>query len=375
MAAARVLLAAARSLERSGAAASSARGYGELASLGLKSKGPPGRHAVSGVTATVFGATGFLGRYVVNQLAKVGSQVVLPTRCNDMDYSHLKVMGDLGQIVQQPEFSIRDEGAIAAAVRGSNVVINLLGKSYETMNYGFDEANAKSAGAIAAACAAAGVEKLVHVSCLGADAASPSAYNRAKAAGEAAALEAFPAATIVRPAHMFGTEDKLLGEIARVTLALPFYPLWDGGDQKLQPVNVHDVAIAMSAIATDRDSASKVFTLAGTKVYKMKELVELVHATIKEDPTVVSLPLALGKLAAQPREVLRARGLPIPMISEMLTLDYLERCDTDVVAPADAVDGFAAYGITPRAMEGYNIDYLRTYRSGGYTMGTTAGSS
>ena len=157
----------------------------------------------SGITCTVFGSTGFLGRYVVHHVAKSGSRMILPTRCSENDRQHLKVMGDLGQIVQL-DYGIRDEETIRYAVERSNVVINMVGREWETRNFSFEDVNVTFPKKLAEICADVGVRRLVHESALGAEEDHPSAYYRSKAAGEAAVREAFPSATIVRPAKIVG---------------------------------------------------------------------------------------------------------------------------------------------------------------------------
>lgn len=135
--------------------------------------------------------------------------MILPTRCGENDRQHLKVMGDLGQIVQL-DYNIRDEEAIRYAVERSNVVINMVGREWETRNFSFDDVHVTFPKKLAEICADVGVRRLIHVSALGADEDHPSAYYRTKAAGEAVVREAFPSATIVRPAKMVGVEDRFL---------------------------------------------------------------------------------------------------------------------------------------------------------------------
>ena len=204
----------------------------------------------SGITCTVFGATGFLGRYVTHHVAKSGSRMILPTRCGENERQHLKVMGDLGQIVQL-DYSIRDEEAIRFAVERSNVGINLVGREWETRNFSFDDVNVNFAKKVAEISAEVGVRRLIHVSALGASVDHPSAYFRTKALGEEAVKEAFPSATIVRPAKMIGVEDRFLNVFAEHSRKYPAIPIIDGGDTLHQPVFVDDVAVAIRRIVHD----------------------------------------------------------------------------------------------------------------------------
>ncbi|KAG8898072.1 hypothetical protein FRB99_007678, partial [Tulasnella sp. 403] len=176
------------------------------------SYGPAGRSAVSGHVATVFGCTGFLGRYLVSKLAKAGTTVVVPFR--DADESrHLRPMGDLGQIVPL-EWDIRDPDTIAECVRHSDIVYNLVGRDYETKNFTYEDVHVKGAKSIAEISYANSVSRFIHVSHLNANINSPSKYYATKAAGEDEVKAAFPNATIVRPGAYFGHEDKLLNNMA-----------------------------------------------------------------------------------------------------------------------------------------------------------------
>lgn len=185
-----------------------------------------GRSSVSGHVATVFGCTGFLGRYVVNRLGRKGTQVVVPYRDEDTKRS-LRVAGDLGQIVPL-EVNLRRDDQILEAVRHSDVVYNLVGRWWETKNFSFEDINVTAAERIAKICDEAGVARLIHVSHLNAAPDAPSKFLRTKWEGEQRVRAAFPGATIVRPGPMFGFEDRFLNSIARTcdTLASLFHVLF-----------------------------------------------------------------------------------------------------------------------------------------------------
>ncbi|GAQ92347.1 NAD(P)-binding Rossmann-fold superfamily protein [Klebsormidium nitens] len=338
-------------------------------------KGAGGRSSVSGLTVTVFGATGFLGRYVVQQLARVGSQVVVPYRGIDDEYRHLKPMGDLGQIVPI-HYDIRNDALLAAALARSNVVINLLGRDHETRNFRFQDINVDFPTRLAQACAAhGGIQRFVHLSCLNASPESPSAQLRTKAAGEAAVRAILPEAVIMRPAPMFGTEDRLLKHIASLVKKMPAVPLIGGGATKVQPVSVLDVAAAvLTAVRDDGAAAGQTFTLGGPDVFTYKQVFQLVFDTIREAPSTVDLPFPLAKLLALPREWLLPR-LPTPVPSPpMFTADYIHRLEQDQVVPPNC-PSFPELGLTPRRMAGINIEYLFSYRAGGPDKGTTLGEA
>uniref|UniRef100_A0A2N9H9G3 NAD-dependent epimerase/dehydratase domain-containing protein n=1 Tax=Fagus sylvatica TaxID=28930 RepID=A0A2N9H9G3_FAGSY len=158
----------------------------------LVRKGTGGRSSVSGIVATVFGATGFLGRYVVQQLAKMGTQVLVPFRGSEDSHRHLKLMGDLGQIVPM-KYNPRDENSIKAVMAKANVVVNLIGREFETRNYSFEEVNHSMAEQLAMiAKEHGGIMRFIQISCLGASPSSPSRLLKAKAAAEESVLRELP---------------------------------------------------------------------------------------------------------------------------------------------------------------------------------------
>ncbi len=254
------------------------------------------------------------------------------------------------------------------------MVINLLGRDFETGRYSFADVNVDAARRIAQISADAGVTRLIHFSALGASADAPSAQLRTKAAGEAAVAAAFPGATVFRPAPIFGTEDRLLRTWAGCSKLLPFIPLIDGGATRMAPVDVRDVAAAVKAVITDDSLAGSTYTLAGPQVYTVAELVDLVFRTIREPARTLPVPAALATLAAKPREILQSLvPFPVPVLpAAMYTSDAIASMGVDLVAPQDA-PGFSELGIAPRKMEGINIDYLRAFRAGGYNFGELAG--
>ncbi len=177
-----------------------------------------GRSSLGGHTATVFGATGFLGRYIVQRLAQRGCTVVIPFR-EDMAKRHLKVTGDLGRIVFM-EFDLRNTQSLQESVRHSDMVYNLIGRDYPTKNFDFEDVHVEGPERIAEAVAKYDVDRFVHVSSYNADKKSPSAFFRSKARGEEVVRTIFPETTIVRPAPLFGFEDRLLHRLAGITNTL-----------------------------------------------------------------------------------------------------------------------------------------------------------
>ncbi|KAI0269920.1 NAD(P)-binding protein [Gloeopeniophorella convolvens] len=303
------------------------------------------RFAVTGHVATVFGCTGFLGRYLVAKLAKAGTQVVIPYREED-EKRHLKVTGDLGQIVPM-EWDIRNEEQIAECVRHSDIVYNLVGREWETKNFKYDDVHVKGAERIAKVAAGVGVPRLVHVSHLNASSSSTSQLYRAKAAGEAAVREAFPTATIVRPGPMYGHEDKLLTNMS-------VWPVWwklNHGQTKTRPVHVMDVAQALSNLEGMAPLA-RTLSLPGPSTLTYEYILELVSTLTYNPPSRAPvLPkrvaLALARAAQQ---------IWWPALSP----DEVERrFIDDAPAPGD----WAAVGVEPDEIENHAITYVRRYRS------------
>ena len=304
-----------------------------MAARALKISG--GRSSWNGTTATVFGATGFMGRYVVSKLGAVGCRVVLPYRGDELYTRHLKQMGDLGAMNPLP-ITIRSLTDIETAVGDSSIVINLLGKHYETSRWKFDDVNATFPSVLAEVCAHQGVERLVHVSALAAAVDSPSAWARSKAVGERAVMQAMPSATILRPGPVCGDEDRLLNRLAKFSRMLPFMPLYGGGVARQQPVHVNDVADAIVAVLKDPATAGQSYSLGGSRAYSYKELTDIVFKIIDDHPQVVSVPESFGLAFAKGMQL-----LPDPWF----TVDDFRLQMTDVLVPEGAA-GLADLGIT-----------------------------
>ncbi|CAK7349503.1 unnamed protein product [Dovyalis caffra] len=328
----------------------------------LVRKGTGGRSSVSGIVATVFGATGFLGRYVVQQLAKMGSQVLVPFRGSEDDPRHLKLMGDLGQIVPM-KYNPRDEDSIKAVMAKANVVINLIGRDYETRNYSFEELNQGMAEQLAMISKEhGGIMRFIQVSCLGASASSPSRMLRAKAAGEEAVLREMPEATVMKPAVMIGTEDRILNRWAHFAKKYSFLPLIGDGSTKIQPVYVVDVAAAIiAALKDDGSSMGKVYELGGPEIFTLHELAEMMYDMIREYPRYVKVPFPIAKALAMPREILLNK-VPFPLPTpNMFNLDEINTLTVDTVVSENALT-FSDFGIVPHKLKGYPIEFLISYR-------------
>ena len=329
-------------------------------------RGGGGRSSNSGLTVAVFGCTGQLGRVVVNELGRTGSTVIIPSRGDDCEWRHLKVMGDYGKIVPR-YFELRDAASVAAAVDGADVVVNLIGKHYETkhalpwwINYTLDQVHNEGARAVAeAAKACPTVKHFVHVSALAQDADSPSEWAASKARGEAAVRAAWgDSATIVRPADLFGPDDRLINHYAVAAKAFPVLPLANGGTAKLQPVYARDVAeVIRRCVELPRFLSGRTVELAGPEVMTERALVDFVLETIRESTKVIDLPQKLAEHAG-----FAAQHTPNPM----LTRDQVKLRALDNVLAAEAEEGvvrFEHLAMTPTEMREVAVPFLIRYKS------------
>ncbi len=301
--------------------------------------------------ATVFGASGFIGRYVVQRLAAEGAVIVAAVRHPDAAL-FLKPMGDVGQITPV-RAGVGDEAAVAAAVAGSDLVINLAGILYEHGSQTFQAVHQDGAERVARLAKAAGAERLIHMSAIGADPASPSLYAQTKGRGEEAVRAAFPAATIIRPSIVFGPEDDFFNRFAGLARVLPALPLIGGGHTRFQPVYVGDVADAIVKAASDAGAAGRTFELGGPTVYRFADLMRLLLKQIGRRRLLVPVPFGVARVQAWFLE-----KLPIPPLTRDQVL-MLER-DNVVTGP----DGLAELGIRPTAAEAVLPTYLDRYRKG-----------
>ena len=307
----------------------------------------------SATKVTVFGGTGFLGRYVVRQLAAEGKVVTVAVR-HPEEGLYLKTAGNVGQVVLR-RTDLLHPGSVAAALAGADEVVNLVGILYETGRYRFDAVQRDGAAHVAEAAARANVRRLVHVSAIGADLRSPAAYARSKAGGERAIREAFPEATILRPSILVGPEDDFFNRFALMAQFLPALPLIGGGHTKFQPVYVGDVADAVSAALADPAARGRIYELGGPNTYTFTELMRLVLRWTRRRRFLVPVPYRLARIMA-----FFAEFLPVPP----LTRDQVELLKSDNVASPGS-PGLKELGLTANAIEGFVPAYLARYRRGG----------
>lgn len=309
---------------------------------------------------TVFGGSGFVGRYVVERLADRGAVVTVAVR-DPEDAKFLRTLGQVGQVTPVAA-NIRDAAAVARAVGGADAAINLVGILYKRGRQSFKSIHIDAPAAMGRACTDAGVARLVHVSAIGAQTTGWSEYQRSKGAGEAALRETFPGATILRPSIIFGPEDgffNLFGMLARV---MPVLPLYGGGTTRFQPVYVGDVATAVVDALADASAVGKTYELGGPAVYTFAELMAIVLEQTRRKRLLVPVPFAIGEIQAMFLGL-----LPKPLV----TRDQILSLKTDSVVSEGALT-LADLGVQPTALEAIVPTYLRRHRRGGRLGRTSA---
>jgi uncharacterized protein YbjT (DUF2867 family) len=307
---------------------------------------------ITGRIATVFGGSGFIGRYVVQRLATRGFTVRVAVRDPEAAL-FLRPLGMVGQIV--PLFGpLSSEADIARSVAGAELVVNLVGILAESRRGDFDRIHAEGAGRVARAAAAAGVERLVQISAIGADAAGESRYARSKAAGEQAVRAAFPGAAILRPSIVFGPEDQFFARFGAMAMVSPFLPVIEG-NTKFQPVYVGDVADAVIAALELPSAQGQVFELGGPQIMSFRDVLDYVLHETRRNRLLLPVPRWLAGIQAAVLQHLPGR---------LLTRDQLLMLRRDNVA-SDAMPGLAALGVAPTPISLIVPNYLSRYRAGG----------
>jgi uncharacterized protein YbjT (DUF2867 family) len=305
---------------------------------------------------TVFGGSGFLGAQVVRALARQGLRVRVAVRQPGRGYK-LRMLGNVGQI-QVVQANVRNPASVARALDGAQACVNLVGVLYESGRQKFTSVHAMGAQTIAEAANAAGVERFIQVSAIGAAEGSSSKYARSKAMGEAAVRKAIPTATIVRPSIIFGQGDGFFNRFADMARVSPVLPLIGGGKTRFQPVFVGDVAAAIAACLADPATAAKTYELGGPAVYSFKALMEMVCKETQRSPLLLPLPFFAAELIGLAGQI---QSLVMP---PLLTVDQVTLLRFDNVTAA-GLPGLAELGVTPTAVEAILPTYLFRYRKGG----------
>lgn len=306
---------------------------------------------------TIFGGSGFVGAQVARAMARRGWRVRIAVRKPALAHE-LRMAGDVGQ-VQLTRCDINDKDQVAAALQGADVAINLVGILHETGRRKFDALHVEGAYNIAEAARAAGVKQLVQMSAIGADVDSGADYARTKGEAEVVVRQLFSEAVIVRPSIIFGTGDNFLNRFAAMAVSSPVMPLVGGGETRLQPVSVGDVAEAVARTASDPACAGQTYELGGPAVWTLKALIQFILRETGRDRMLVSVPFAIARLLGSVLQIPAAIGL-----APALTADQVRMLETDNVV-TDGALGLGDLGIEPTGIEAVAERYLWRYRVGG----------
>ncbi|KAK9492004.1 hypothetical protein V1508DRAFT_420184 [Lipomyces doorenjongii] len=310
------------------------------------SYGPGGRSSRTGRVATVFGANGFLGRYLVSKLARHGTIVMVPFR-EEINKRFLKVTGDLG-VVNFVEFDIRNIESIEESVKHSDIVYNLISRDYPTKHFSFYDVHVEATRRIANAVAKYGVDRFIQVSHHDASPDSPSEFLRTKFEAEQVARDIIPNTTIVRPSPMIGWEDKLIKKI----ISWPSYTV-NNAQQEIRPVHVFDVALALQKIGFDDSTAGNTYELYGPEVMTVDAVRQRCELEALKPYPYYNLP---KKLYANVSEVLnQILWWPVGCADQVERMTINQKVDKSALT-------FADIGMKPEKLEDFVGQYVRHYR-------------
>lgn len=303
---------------------------------------------------TVFGGSGFLGRHVVRALLKRGWRVRAAVRRPDLA-GFLQPLGMVGW-VQPIQANLRYRWSVDRAVEGADAVINLVAIMTPSGRQNLESVNVFGARAVAEAARGQGLDRVIHVSAIGASPESPSAYGRSKAAAEAAVFETLPKSVVMRPSVVFGPEDEFFNRFARMAQMSPALPLIGGGKTKFQPVFVGDIARAIADTVEGKAKAGRVYELGGPEVHSFRECMEIMLAVIGRKRMLVPLPWGVASLLGSVFQYLPGK---------VITPDQVRSLRVDSIVSEAALAErrtFQAFGITPTTLGSVLPTYLSQYR-------------
>lgn len=305
---------------------------------------------------TIFGGSGFVGRYIARRMAKDGWRVrVAVRRPNEAHF--VRPYGVVGQ-VEPILANIRDDTSVRAALAGSDAVVNCVSVLQESGKQTFEALNDAGAGRVAKFAAQEGVGTFVHLSALGADLNSDSDSARTKAEGEQAVLDAFPSAMILRPSVIFGSEDQFFNRFADLTKLSPMLPIV-GGDSLFQPVYVDDVAAAACQGITG-EAAGGIYELGGPEADTLSAFIQRMLTVIRRRRLVINLPFFVGSIMGGVLGLMQFLSLGL-FTNTILTRDQVKQLRKDNVV-SEGAKTFADLGIAPIGVDAVIEDYLYQYR-------------
>lgn len=307
---------------------------------------------------TIYGGSGFVGRYITRRMAKAGWRVRVAVR-NPNEAIFVKPYGVVGQV--EPVFcNIRDDASVASVMQGSEAVVNCVGILVKAGRNTFESVQAAGAERVARIAAEQGVTRMVQISAIGADAQSPSEYARTKAAGEAAVLQHMPEAIILRPSIVFGPEDQFFNRFASMARLGPILPVV-GANTRFQPVYVDDVAQA-AVMGVTGQATPGVYELGGPDIATFRALMTLMLKTIRRRRLVLNIPFWAARIMGLGFETLNR--VTFGLVPPQITRDQVRNLAVDNVVAEDA-RGFADLGITPVDLEAVLPEYLWRFRPSG----------
>jgi uncharacterized protein YbjT (DUF2867 family) len=319
---------------------------------------------------TIFGGSGFIGRYITRRMAKAGWRVRVAVRFPN-EAIFVKTYGGVGQ-VDPILANVRNEASVRAAITGAGAVINCVGILQENRRQKFNGIHVEAAGRIAQTAAQEGVQSLVHVSAIGADPGSDSNYGRTKAEGEIQVQAAFPDAVILRPSVVFGPEDKFFNRFATLAQFSPVIPLV-GATTRFQPVYVDDVAKA-AANAVTKGAAPGVYELGGPQVETFGQLIDRMLASIRRQRLKLNVPFFIAGIDARILDFMQKLSMGM-FTNTILTADQVKQLRHDCIV-GEGAKTLADLGVEATSMEAVLDEYLYCHRPyGQYSAQTDSGKN
>lgn len=303
--------------------------------------------------ATIFGASGFIGRHLIRGLTEKDFRIVAATRSPYL-HGYLKPLGNPGQIDLE-KVNLFDEERLRTLIKNSDVVINLIGILYENKKQKFEDIHAKFPDLLSKLCSELNIEKFVHISALGINETVNSQYVQSKLKGEKNILNNFHRSVILRPSIVFGPEDKFFNQFASLAEFLPAIPLIGGGQTKFQPIYVSDLCKAIVTILDKEEVNENIYELGGSQIFTFKELMEILLKQIKKKRFLIPVPFAFAKFQAKILQL-----LPKPL----LTTDQVEMLKYDNVV-TNNFPTLKDLKITPKTIDTVLPDYIWRFRKGG----------
>ena len=303
--------------------------------------------------ATIFGASGFIGRHLIRSLTEKDFRIIAATRSPYL-YGYLKPLGNPGQIDLE-KVNLFEEENLRTLIKNSDVVINLVGILYENKKQKFEDIHVEFPALLTKLCNEQNIKKLVHISALGINETANSQYMQSKLKGEKNILNNFNRSVILRPSIIFGPEDKFFNRFASLAEFLPALPLIGGGLTYFQPIYVGDVVKSIVTILEKEEINKNIYELGGPQTFTFKELMEILLKQIKKKRFLVPIPFSFAKFQAKILQL-----LPKPL----LTTDQVEMLKYDNIV-TNKYPTLKDLKISPKTLESVLPDYIWRFRKGG----------